>query len=63
MDEVGVSFSEESTFADVGDTCIIVELVLETQTTSNTTFNFKGANNTTTTEGPNEGWEAKELMV
>ena len=63
MDKVGVSFSEESTFADVGDTCIIVELVLETQTTSNTMFNFKGAKNTTTTEGSNEVWEAEELMV
>lgn len=40
-----VSFSKEFIFTDVGDTGIIVELVLETQTTGNTTLDFKEIEN------------------
>ena len=45
MDAVGASLSEEFVFTDVGDTSITVELVLETQATSNTTFDFKAVEN------------------
>lgn len=61
--EVGVSFFKESTFADIGDTCILAELVLETQAIGNTTFDFEEANNKTTIEKPNELLEVVELVV
>lgn len=48
MDEVGLSFSKEFVFMDVGDTCIIMELVMETQMTSHTTLDFEDAENIST---------------
>ena len=48
MDKVCFNFSKEFIFTYVGDTGIVVELVLETQTTGNTTFDFKDIENIAT---------------
>ena len=61
---MGVNFLYEFAFMDVGDICINIQLVSDTQTTTNNTLiDFDEANNTTTTKLPNEVVKAMELAL
>lgn len=60
---MGVNFSKEFVFKDVGGTGVTMESVLETQVTSNTILDFEDIENATAIEGPNEVLEADEREV